>query len=291
MRSDPRSLMTGPPLNSSLCPFHSAWQCHSCFYLLSAGSLLETQKPWKGMASTRKGTSKLGPKPPRGDLRSDASWEVFSISSKVRGKEMHNLSQLYMWVWSAYQDIKGLLQSIWKLISRAIGSESFIKCKIPGSCYIVSQFFVHSNILFFLLFFFFFLTATPTAYGGSQAQGWVGTVAAAYVIAIAIHDASHICDYTRAHSNIGSLTHWARPGIEPISSWTLCQVLNPLRQDGNSIFFSWLSCLHDLSSVFFFISLSLESEIKTQLKQPHWSTETYDFKAHGRERKQIFDLL
>ena len=27
--------------------------------------------------------------------------------------------------------------------------------------------------------------------------------------------------YTTAHSNAGSLTHWARPGIEPVSSWIL----------------------------------------------------------------------
>ena len=27
--------------------------------------------------------------------------------------------------------------------------------------------------------------------------------------------------YTTAHSNAGSLTHWPRPGIEPVSSWIL----------------------------------------------------------------------
>ena len=27
--------------------------------------------------------------------------------------------------------------------------------------------------------------------------------------------------YTAAHSNAGSLTHWARPGIEPASLWIL----------------------------------------------------------------------
>ena len=40
--------------------------------------------------------------------------------------------------------------------------------------------------------------------------------------------------YTTAHSNAGSLTHWAKPGIEPTSSWTLCWVLNPLSHNGNS---------------------------------------------------------
>ena len=28
-------------------------------------------------------------------------------------------------------------------------------------------------------------------------------------------------NYTTAHSNVGSLTHWVRPGIEPASSWIL----------------------------------------------------------------------
>ena len=37
----------------------------------------------------------------------------------------------------------------------------------------------------------------------------------------------------------GSLTHWARPGIEPASSQTLCQVLNPLSHHRNS----WLKLL------------------------------------------------
>ena len=31
-----------------------------------------------------------------------------------------------------------------------------------------------------------------------------------------------------------SLTHWARPGIEPTSSWTPCWILNPLNCNGDS---------------------------------------------------------
>ena len=52
--------------------------------------------------------------------------------------------------------------------------------------------------------FFFFLRATSTAYGGSQARGSIRAVPLAY---------------TTAHGNTGSLTHWARPGMEPASSW------------------------------------------------------------------------
>ena len=54
-------------------------------------------------------------------------------------------------------------------------------------------------VLFFCLFVLF-------AYGGSQARGRIGAVAAS------LHN---------SHSNAGSLTHWARPGIEPATSWFL----------------------------------------------------------------------
>ena len=39
--------------------------------------------------------------------------------------------------------------------------------------------------------------------------------------------------YAAAH-NTGSLTHWARSGMEPATSLTLCQVLNLLSHSGNS---------------------------------------------------------
>ena len=40
--------------------------------------------------------------------------------------------------------------------------------------------------------------------------------------------------YIAACSNNKSLTHWARPEIEPASSQSQCQVLNPLSHNGNS---------------------------------------------------------
>ena len=39
--------------------------------------------------------------------------------------------------------------------------------------------------------------------------------------------------YTTAHSNARSLTHWARPGIEPVTSWFLVRFV-PLYHDRNS---------------------------------------------------------
>ena len=46
--------------------------------------------------------------------------------------------------------------------------------------------------------------------------------------------------YTATHSNTGLLIHWLRPGMEPVSSGTLCWVLNPLNHTGNS-FITFLS--------------------------------------------------
>ena len=54
------------------------------------------------------------------------------------------------------------------------------------------------------VFFFLFFRAALVAYGGSQARGRIRAATAS------LH-----------HSNTGSLTHWERPGIEPVSSWIL----------------------------------------------------------------------
>ena len=63
--------------------------------------------------------------------------------------------------------------------------------------------FVRIYFLFFL-FFFFVSRAAPVAYGVSQARGRIGAAAAGL---------------RHNHSNNGSPTHWARPGIEPTPSW------------------------------------------------------------------------
>ena len=55
-------------------------------------------------------------------------------------------------------------------------------------------------------FFFFLFRAIPVAYGTSQARDRIGAAAAGL----------HL-----SYGNAGSLTHGARPGIEPASSWIL----------------------------------------------------------------------
>ena len=43
----------------------------------------------------------------------------------------------------------------------------------------------------------------------------------AYATATAMPDLRSVCDLHHSSGNAGSLIHWARPGIEPASSWIL----------------------------------------------------------------------
>ena len=56
----------------------------------------------------------------------------------------------------------------------------------------------------------------------------------AYTTAKATSDPTAFVTYMAAWGNTWSLTHWARPGIEPESSQRQCHVLNPLSHNGNS---------------------------------------------------------
>ena len=68
----------------------------------------------------------------------------------------------------------------------------------------------------------------------------------AYTTAIAMPGPSHVCDLYHTHGNAGSLTHWARPGIKPLSSWILVGLVTAepwwelLTQNiFNHLFFKW----------------------------------------------------
>ena len=74
---------------------------------------------------------------------------------------------------------------------------------------------------------FFLIMAALMAYGSSQVRGWPKFQLPAYATAIATLGPSFICD-------AGSLIHGARPGIEPATSWRLCQVFNLLSQNRHS---------------------------------------------------------
>ena len=73
----------------------------------------------------------------------------------------------------------------------------------------------------FFFLYLLFMRATPTAYGSSQARGRIRAAAAAHITATETQIWAESVTYTTAQGNAGSLTCWARPGIEPAYSWIL----------------------------------------------------------------------
>ena len=86
-----------------------------------------------------------------------------------------------------------------------------------------------------LFFFFFFFTATPAAYGSSQARVWIGAAAARLQQSHSQHQIQATsATYMAACDNARSLTHYERPGIEPTSLQRQRPVLNPMSHNRNS---------------------------------------------------------
>ena len=82
-------------------------------------------------------------------------------------------------------------------------------------------------IIWLYTFFCLFFRATPAAHGGSQARGLIGATATGLC-----HSHSHArsklsVTYATAQGNAGSLTHWVKPGIKPVSSWILGRFVSP----------------------------------------------------------------
>ena len=97
---------------------------------------------------------------------------------------------------------------------------------------------IHTTVLCPLHFMFLFLllfTATPEAYGGALGQGLNQSCSSQptpeseqrWIWATSV-------TYAAPCGNTGSFTHERRPGIEPASSHTLCQILNLLSHNRNS---------------------------------------------------------
>ena len=107
--------------------------------------------------------------------------------------------------------------------------------KIRHYFYWIFHFVKDLIILIFLLFLFsLLLTVAPVAYGNSQARDQIGAAA------VGLHYSN-----TRSELHLWpkpqlaatpDLIYWARPRIEPTSSWRPCQVPNPLGHNGNSQF-------------------------------------------------------
>ena len=93
------------------------------------------------------------------------------------------------------------------------------------------------SIVFFFFFGVFF-RAAPTAYGGSQARGPIGAMAAG------LH---------HSHSNARSLAHWAKPGVEPSTSWLLVIFVSAAPQWELQYFVSFLT----LSSLVILLELQI----------------------------------
>ena len=77
-------------------------------------------------------------------------------------------------------------------------------------------------------FFFFFVFLGPhMAYGGSQARGLIGAVAAGLHHSHSnTRSEPHLQTYTTGHSSAGSSTNWARPGIKPATPWFLLRFIS-----------------------------------------------------------------
>ena len=100
----------------------------------------------------------------------------------------------------------------WLQAWHTTGTRSFDKCFQESTNYQeVGLEPVSLPLYSFLVLLFLLFRPAPSAYGGSQDRGQIGAVAAS------LH---------HSQSNAGSLSHWARPGIEPSSSWILVGFVN-----------------------------------------------------------------
>ena len=68
----------------------------------------------------------------------------------------------------------------------------------------------------------------------------------ACLTATAMPDPAASATYITAHSNTGYLTHWARPGIEPASSWILVRLISAVPQWGTCLFSFFLFVVRTL---------------------------------------------
>ena len=78
--------------------------------------------------------------------------------------------------------------------------------------------------VWFLFSFFVFLGLHPWHMKVSSLGVESELQLLAYTTATAMQDPSHV--YMEDHGNAGSLTHWARPEMEPVSSWMLVRFVS-----------------------------------------------------------------
>ena len=113
----------------------------------------------------------------------------------------------------------------------------------------------------------------------------------AYARATEMPDLSCISNYTIAHGNARSLTHLARPGIEPATSWFLVGFISPApRQELQS----WIFFPQFFNSINFIIFIVVQplshpnfTTFSSQTPHPFHPPLTYFFKTIGNENWKI----
>ena len=172
----------------------------------------------------------------------------------------HTKLLLYFWPYSLFCILYPCdLFYNWKFMYLLIPFTYFTLHPPPLPPAATSLFSISMSLFLFLFLFFSFLSffpffrAAPEAYGGSQARGRTRATAVGL-----LHSHSYMWSETRlqlnttAHGNTESWTHWARPGIEPATSWFLNRFISTApRQELLSLFlicfvcpFLWFSRLH-----------------------------------------------
>ena len=128
---------------------------------------------------------------------------------------------------------------------------------------ILSQTFFPGEFLFHMLiwvsfwqiFLFIFFRATSAAYGSSQVRGQIRATYSCWPMPQQVRVRAKSVTSTTAHSNTGSPTHWARPGINPQSSCMLIRFVSTA-PNGNSPDFSVIIVFRicSISMLWFFSS-------------------------------------
>ena len=107
--------------------------------------------------------------------------------------------------------------SMWSWYEISIVEMSFLAheqiMEYSDSMFILLWVYVTEKCVFHIYLLIFLFSAIPAAYGSSQARGQIG----ATITSLCYSHSS----VGSAHSSAGSLTHWVRPGIKPMSSWIL----------------------------------------------------------------------
>ena len=123
------------------------------------------------------------------------------------------------------------------------------------------------------LFFFLLFRAASAAYGSFQARGRIRAKADGLHHSTATWDPSCVWNLHRSSQQPRSLTHWARPAIEPTSSWILVRLVNCWATKGTPWQNFWFFLIsHWLSSSGGMLTLSYISEsYYCPFRQPFWT--------------------